>query len=95
MNSSKIGSFRPHWGLVSDEGPKLRSKGGPVESELSKNNFPSQSWNDTLSENRLVQSVLGSSIERGSEIAFKRRSVKSELSKIISEPKVKWLTFRK
>ena len=29
MNSWKIGSFRPHWGLVSDEGPKIAFKMRP------------------------------------------------------------------
>jgi len=27
-NFQKIGSFRPYWGLVLDDGPKLRSKEG-------------------------------------------------------------------
>ena len=28
INPPKIGSFSPYWGLVSNEGPKSRSKGG-------------------------------------------------------------------
>jgi len=36
MNSSKIGSFRPHWGLVSDEGPKIAFKRRLVQQEFLK-----------------------------------------------------------
>jgi len=37
-NFLKIGSFRPHWGLVLDDGPKSRSKEGQLKesSQMSK-----------------------------------------------------------
>jgi len=83
-------------GLSIGRGSKNRVQ-KEVQSKVSswKNNFPSQSWNDTLSENRFVQSVLGSSIERGSEIALKRRSVESELSKNNFRAKGEMINFQK
>jgi len=44
-NSWNTGPFRPHWGLVSYEGPKIMLKRRSVKSELSKKSSKSK-WHD-------------------------------------------------
>jgi len=36
INPPKIGSFSPYWGLVSNKGPKSRSKGGQSKASSQK-----------------------------------------------------------